>query len=149
LIATATHPLRDALAGLLLASLFALPVAHAQELDAVREAANQGDPAAQTLLAGALYRGEGVARDPAAAFAWFRRAAEQGEVSAQRALSVLYYNGEGTPQHLVEALKWALLAAAQGDAEAARHRDYLRDRLAPFQVREAERLAATWQATPE
>ncbi len=143
------RPARDALAGLLLAWLVALPHAHAQDLDALRQAAGHGDPAAQNLLAGALYRGEGVARDPAAAFAWFSRAAEQGEVSAQRALAVLYYNGEGTPQHLVEALKWALIAAAQGDAEAARHRDYLRDRLAPFQVREAERLAAAWQASPE
>lgn len=137
------------LAGALLAWLIALPVAHAQDLEALRRAAGDGDPAAQTLLAGALYRGAGVTRDPAAAFAWFRRAAEQGEVSAQRALAVLYYNGEGTPQHLVEALKWALLAAAQGDAEAARHRDYLRGRLAPFQVREAERLAGAWQPTPE
>lgn len=142
-------PPRNAIATVLLAFLLALPVAHAQELDTLRAAARDGDPAAQAMLGGALYRGEGTARDPVAAFAWFRRAAEQGEISAQRALAVLYYNGEGTAQHLVEALKWALIAAAQGDAEALRHRNYLRDRLAAFQVREAERLAAAWQPTPE
>ncbi len=137
------------LAGVLLALLLALPNAHAQDLDTLRRAAGDGDRAAQARLAGALYRGEGITRDPAAAFAWFHRAAEQGEVSAQRALAVLYYNGEGTVQHLVEALKWALIAAAQGDADAARHRDYLRGRLVPFQVREAERLAAAWRPTRE
>lgn len=112
-------------------------------------AAEAGDTDAQAELGGLYYRGEGVARDPAAAFGWLRRAAEQGSRAAQRGLVVLYYNGEGTPQHLVEALKWALIAASQGDAEAADHRDYLLDRLAPFQVREAERLAARWQPTPE
>jgi TPR repeat protein len=112
-------------------------------------AAAAGDADAQAELGGLYYRGEGVARDPAAAFDWLRRAAEQGSLAAQRGLVVLYYNGEGTPQHLVEALKWALIAARQGDAEAADHRDYLLDRLAPFQLREAERLAARWQPTPE
>jgi hypothetical protein len=142
-------PPRNTIAAALLALLLALPVANAQELDTLRAAARDGDPAAQAMLGGALYRGEGTSRDPGAAFAWFKRAAEQGEISAQRALVVLYYNGEGTAQHLVEALKWALIAAAQGDAEAVRHRDYLRGRLATFQVREAEQLAAAWRPTPE
>jgi hypothetical protein len=112
-------------------------------------AAAAGDADAQAELGGLYYRGAGVARDPAAAFGWLRRAAEQGARAAQRGLAVLYYNGEGTPQDLIEALKWALIAARQGDVEAASHRDYLRGRLAPFQVREAERLATGWQPTPE
>lgn len=107
-------------------------------------AAEDGDSAAQTQLGGAYYRGDGLARDPIAAFTWWQRAAEQGDTAAQRGLAVLYYNGEGTPQDLVQALKWALLAATGGDPEAIAHRDYLRQRLAPFQVREAERLAAAW-----
>ncbi len=133
-----------ATATLLLTWLVATPPAVAQELDELREMATAGDPGAQAVLGSILYRGDGVARDPAAAFAWLERAAQQGEPSAQRGLAVLYYNGEGTAQHLVEALKWALIASARGDAEAVRHRDFLRDRLAPFQVREAERLAAAW-----
>jgi len=112
-------------------------------------AAGQGDREAQSRLGAMLYHGDGVARDPVAAFGWLQRAAQQGDVAAQRALAVLYYNGEGTAQHLVEALKWALLAATAGDAQAANHRDYLRGRLAPFQVREAETLAADWRPTPE
>ncbi|NCF09855.1 MAG: hypothetical protein GWP66_04150 [Gammaproteobacteria bacterium] len=133
-----------ATAALVLTWLVATPPAVAQELDELREMATAGDPGAQAVLGSILYRGDGVARDPAAAFAWLERAAQQGEPSAQRGLAVLYYNGEGTAQHLVEALKWALIASARGDAEAVRHRDFLRDRLAPFQVREAERLAAAW-----
>lgn len=134
---------------LLLTWLVGLHPAFAQDLDALHLAAKDGDPAAQAALGSMLYRGDGVPRDPAAAFAWLRRAAEQGEPSAQRGLAVLYYNGEGTTQHLVEALKWAIIAAREGAPEAVRHRDYLHDRLAPFQVREAEQLAAAWQPTPE
>lgn len=138
-----------ATAALVLTWLVATPPAVAQELDELRAAATAGDPGAQAVLGSILYRGDGVGRDPVAAFAWLERAAQQGEPSAQRGLAVLYYNGEGTAQHLVEALKWALIASARGDAEAVRHRDFLRDRLAPFQVREAERLAAAWSPTPE
>ena len=114
-----------------------------------RLAAQQGDREAQSRLGAMLYHGDGVPRDPGEAFGWLQRAARQGAVPAQRALAVLYYNGEGTPQHLVEALKWALLAAAAGDAQAATHRDYLRGRLAPHQVREAEAAAASWQPVAE
>jgi TPR repeat protein len=114
-----------------------------------RQAAEQGDREAQSRLGSMLYHGDGVVRDDNAAFGWLARAAQQGDVVAQRGLAVLYYNGQGTPQHLVEALKWALLAAGQGDAQAADHRDYLRGRLAPFQVREAEALAAEWAPRSE
>jgi len=117
--------------------------------EALREAAAGGDADAQARLGERLYRGDGVARDPAAAFTWLRRAAEQGSLTAQRGLVVLYYNGEGTSQNLVEALKWALTAAGQDDPEATSHRDYLRARLAPFQVREAEQLAAAWRPHSE
>ncbi len=135
-----------------LVALLALLVATATPASpptALIEAAKGGDADAQARLGERLYHGEGKDRDVTGAFTWLRRAAEQGSPSAQRGLVVLYYNGEGTPQNLVEALKWALIASDQGDAETTRHRDYLRDRLAPFQVREAERLAAAWAPRPE
>ena len=135
-----------------LVALLALLVATATPASppaALVEAAEGGDVDAQVRLGERLYHGEGKNHDAAGAFTWLRRAAEQGSTSAQRGLVVLYYNGEGTPQNLVEALKWALVASGQGDPEATRHRDYLRDRLAPFQVREAERLAAAWAPRPE
>ncbi|MDX1593337.1 MAG: hypothetical protein R3298_03745 [Gammaproteobacteria bacterium] len=125
------------------------PVAMAEPVDALRAAALAGDAEAQARLGSRLYRGDGVPRDLVAAFRWLLRAAEQGSVTAQTGLAVLYYNGEGTPQHLVEALKWALIAADSGDADAARHRDYLLQRLAPHQVREARRLATAWVPKPE
>ncbi len=134
---------------LVLAGLICVGTAHADPLERLHAQAAAGDAHAQAHLGALLYRGDGVPRDPATAFAWLRRAADQGSLAAQRGLVVLYYNGEGTGQHLVEALKWALVAAAQGDAEAARHRDYLLGRLAPFQVREAERLASAWRPRPE
>lgn len=135
-----------------LAALLALLVTTATPASppaALLEAAAGGDADAQASLGSRLYRGEGMDRDVAGAFTWLRRAAEQGSPSAQLGLVVLYYNGEGTPQNLIEALKWALIASDQGDPEAIRHRDYLRNRLAPFQVREAERLAAAWTLRPE
>ena len=73
-------------------------------------------------------KGEGVARDPAAAARWWRAAADQGLPQAQFNLGVLYEQGQGVTVDYVEAAKWYELAAAQGDRNAA-------DRLATLKRR--------------
>ncbi len=69
-------------------------------------------------------RGQGGAKDTAAAADWYRRAAAAGLARARLNLGVLLARGEGVTKDLIEA--WALfdLAAAQGlgDATAARTR---------------------------
>ena len=54
----------------------------------------QGDPDAQSGRGNLYLGGYGVAKDEAAAMAWFRKAAEQGSSSGQFSLGSLYYARE-------------------------------------------------------
>ena len=83
-----------------------------------KEAAKQGDAAAQNNL-GVMYEdGNGVAQNHQKAEKWYRRAAKQGHVQAQYNLGVLYYNGEVVKQDYKEAIKWYKKAASKGYVEA-------------------------------
>ena len=64
-------------------------------LDAVRQAADQGDANAQFNLGFMYANGEGVPKDDAEAARWYRMAANQGDAAAQYSLGVSYANGEG------------------------------------------------------
>ena len=78
-----------------------------------REAAEQGDPAAQFNL-GVLYEtGQGVTQNYAEAVKWYHAAAEQGEPQAQFNLGVFYETGQVVPQDYAEAVKWYKAAAEQ------------------------------------
>ena len=97
----------------------AVMVLSAQDnLDAVRQAVEQGDATAQFNLGVMYAKGEGVPQDDAAAVRWYRLAAEQGYASAQGALGAMYAIGRGVPQDDVEAALWFRLAAEQGHASA-------------------------------
>ena len=88
------------------------------ELDVLRQAAEQGDATAQYRL-GAIYTSGGsIPADYAKAVRWYRLAAEQGLDMAQGALGALYAIGRGVPQDDVEAARWFRLAAEQGYAAA-------------------------------
>jgi len=91
-----------------------------EALEAVRQAAEQGNAEAQYDL-GTRYRwgSGGVDLDAKEAAVWFRRAAQQGLAEAQRDLGGLHYYGEGVEQNLDEAAKWLGKAAERGDAEAS------------------------------
>ena len=80
------------------------------EIDAVCEAAEEGDVRAQFEL-GAAYWG----RDDAEAVAWFRRAAAQGDTNAQAWVGYAYRTGRGVPQDATEAVAWYRSAAEQGN----------------------------------
>ena len=83
-----------------------------------RPLADQGYAAAQLLLSGMYYKGQGVTQDYAEAVKWFRKAADQGIAAAQLNLGLMYYNGLGVTQDYAEAVKWYRKAADQGDAGA-------------------------------
>lgn len=68
----------------------------------------------------------------------------QGDPRAQNLLGLLYRDGNGVPQDFVRAHQWLNLAAAAGQADAATARDELALRMAPSQIAEAQRLAASW-----
>ena len=92
--------------------------AAADEFNAVKKAAEQGDADAQHNL-GVMYAyGKGVPEDDAEAVRWYLKAAEQGHADAQGMLGVMYANGEGVALDYAEAAHWRRKAAEQGDAYA-------------------------------
>jgi TPR repeat protein len=99
--------------------LFNITNASAQDVTAIRNAAEQGNAAAQFNLGELYLNGDGVSRDDTQAVAWFRKAAEQGNAPAQFNLGMMYANGRGVPRDDVQAVVWFRKAAEQG-LDAAR-----------------------------
>ena len=60
-----------------------------------KEAAENGEAAAQFNLGAAYDFGQGVAEDDTEAVKWYRKAAEQGHAQAQYNLGIMYDNGDG------------------------------------------------------
>ncbi len=77
--------------------------------------ADSGDARAETALALAYLRGEGVAGDEEAARRWSQAAAAQGQPVAEYVLGTLYLEGNRNES---EAARWFLAAAAQGNIKA-------------------------------
>ena len=92
--------------------------AEAQDIEEIRQAAEQGDARAQFLLGSMYMNGEGVPKHFREAAKWYRQAADQGHASAQLNLGYMYDKGEGVPEDDPEAVKWYRKAAEQGDTSA-------------------------------
>ena len=110
--------IRTATAVIVAGSLAVMVLSAQDDLDTVRQAAEQGDATAQFNLGNMYANGEGVPQDAAEAVRWYRLAAEQGDADAQFNLGVMYANGEGVPKDNAEAVRWYRLAAEQGLASA-------------------------------
>jgi TPR repeat protein len=89
---------------------------YTQAVQCWREAAEQGNAAAQSDLGSCYYRGYGVAKDYVQAAQWWSKAAEQGDAPAQRCLGDCYNTGKGVIENKATAFGWYLKAAAGGDA---------------------------------
>ena len=127
---------------------FAIIVLLAQDpLDAVRQAANQGDAAAQNSLGFMYANGEGVPKDDAEAVRWFRLAADQGLAEAQVVLGIMYANGRGVPKDSVLAHMWSNIAGANGNASARESRDNLERDMTRAEISRATELARTCVAS--
>lgn len=89
--------------------------ADSDPLWSLRQDADQGVADAQYRL-GLKYRmGDGVPKDAAEAFRWYRMAAEKGHADAQTDLGWLFVNPEGgVRRDYLEAMNWFRRAAAQG-----------------------------------
>jgi TPR repeat protein len=101
----------------------------------------------------------GVSKDPQKACEYYRKSAMRGYMQAQYNLASVYSSQEVQPPDDVEGYKWMLLSQ-----DAARkcsnlplcdwilkdppgHKAKLKGRLTEDQIKEAERLAASWTAT--
>ena len=85
-----------------------------QEIEQLRNAAEQGFDGAQVDLGIVYAKGAGVPQDYREAVKWYRRAANQGYARAQILLAAMYVVGKGVPEDYVEAYAWMILAATQG-----------------------------------
>jgi uncharacterized protein len=90
----------------------------AQDVQAAKAKAEQGDAEAQSTLGDAYANGEGVQQDYTQAAKWYRQAAEAGKARAQAALGDLYEAGQGVPQDDAKAATWYRRAAERGLASA-------------------------------
>ena len=110
--------IRIATAVIVAGGLAVMVLSAQDDLDTVRQAAEQGDADRTVQSRDHVRQGEGVPKDDAEAVKWFRLAAEQGYADAQFNLGGMYANGEGVPKDDAEALRWYRLAAEQGQAAA-------------------------------
>jgi TPR repeat protein len=79
----------------------------------VGAAAQHGFRAAQVTWGQMLLDGRGVARNPAAAFHWFRRAADAGSIDGINMVGRCYELGWGVASDHGEAIRWYRRAAAR------------------------------------
>lgn len=86
--------------------------------DAMKTAAENGDPRAQSALGYAYDIGEGVTQNLETAAHWYRKAAEQGYANAQFNLAEMFRDGDGVAQSNEAALEWYTKAAMQGHSKA-------------------------------
>ncbi len=128
-----------------------VPAAHADELAAVKQLAEQGDTKAQFVL-GSMYRdGRGVAKDKNEMLRWWRMAAEGGNFDAQYALGNMYSGGSGVAKDHVMAYMWFDILAARATEGfigkiAQSNRNALKSFMTPDEVAKAKELSADWQA---
>jgi TPR repeat protein len=125
---------------------------YASALEAWRPLAErQTENSAVQLFLGFMHaQGQGLAKDPAAAAAWYRRAAEQDNMVAQIRLGLLHRRGEGAARNPVQAYLWASLAARQKSHVQKVAQALLEAQateMTPAQIAEAKRLALAWAET--
>jgi TPR repeat protein len=80
--------------------------------------AEKGEAKAQSDLAFAYIRGNGVKADEVTAARWARAAAVQGEPNAQYLLGCLTLSGAGTSRDLRQSFNWFLRSASAGNVRA-------------------------------
>ena len=86
--------------------------------DALLQAAEGGDAAAQTSLGNLYYLGLGVETDYRQSIAWYWKAASQGHVPAQMNLGHIYAQGLGVPLDPIRAFGWYRQAELGGSEKA-------------------------------
>lgn len=121
-----------------------LPVMETLPFTQLREAAEEGDPAAENALGLRYATGEGVKLNEKEAFRWFTKAAMQGNVGAQFRLGSLYWGGRGVPQNLNQAYFWIVLAGAAGDSNSKALATVLASHMTRAQAIAIEQQAADW-----
>ena len=133
--------IRTATAVIVAGGIAVMVLSAQDDLDTVRQAADQGDATAQFNLGVAYDNGQGVFEDDAEAVRWYRLAAGQGHATAQGALGASYAFGEGALKDSVLAHMWSNIASTNGFETARRLRDTLELGMTPAEISRATELA--------
>ena len=80
--------------------------------------AEAGDPMAEMGMATLYDLGQGVQRDAASAYRWYRRAADAGRPDAEFNVAVMLDTADGVPHDPAVAALWYSRAAARGNQRA-------------------------------
>lgn len=98
----------------------AAELAKDQRFAELKELALKGGALEQHELANCYFYGQGVVRDRAQAFYFYRLAGGQGNIESQNQLGICYHNGHGVSQDQMEACAWwSLVAPANQQAQAS------------------------------
>ncbi len=89
-----------------------------EEINKLLHSAKEGNASAQSKIAYAYCKGEGIKQDFEQAFHWYKKAAVQGDSYAQYNLGWLYSNGKGVKQNYEQAVHWYKKAADQDNITA-------------------------------
>lgn len=112
--------------------------------------ANGGSIQAQYALGYSYLKGDGVTKNPAEAFKWFRMAAENGNPLSMMIVGGAYFKGEGVVKNFAESEKWLLKAGNLGQKDAAQMLFYFyRDGEAMPEVPKDAAKAKYWQDVME
>jgi localization factor PodJL len=84
----------------------------------LRQAAAEGDPRAQYVIALRYAEGQGTPQNLVEAARWFERAASAGLAPAQYRLGTMYERGQGVSKDLGRARSWYQAAAEKGNVKA-------------------------------
>ena len=106
------------LCGMALAVSESVSAAEQEDIQTLRQRAEQGDTDAQFNLGLSYYQGQGVKQSDKQAVYWWRKAAEQGDPIAQFNLGLMYEDGRGVAQNDAKAVYWYQKAAEQGNVDA-------------------------------
>lgn len=114
-------------------------------LPALQQAAEAGDPVAQ-FMAGWLLAEQGKTDTDRAAALWFRAAADKGHGPAMFNLGLFYFLGRGVHQDYVLAQMWLVLAASAGFEIPTGTSAALQKRMTTAQINDSQsRARKRWQ----
>jgi hypothetical protein len=121
-----------------------------------RQAAEQGNIAAEFTLGEILLHGRSatqtsaaLAPDPDEAVIWLGKAANQGDVAAQVELGGCYQRGSGVNADPIEAYKWFALAAGQSNTVARVELEHIVLRMTKEENEAGQRAAALFFPSQE
>jgi len=101
---------------------------HPEAVNALRDAAEDGNTDAAFLLATSYRNGKTGVKDSARAMKWYKKAANEGDADAMLMLGWLYYKGSATlPSNVGMAKVWFEKAAVRGIDEAIEMLEILKE----------------------